>query len=109
MQIKLCTLQLLGQTSALYIILGLLLLFNISFYFIFMSLSEIPFLSNLDPSLTVAIIVLVMVWTLYWKGRALWTSARAGSWRWFIALLLINTLGILEILYLYVFHRPKND
>ena len=40
------------------------------------------------------------VWTVVLKGFALWYSARAGQKWWFIALLVVNTLGILEIVYL---------
>jgi hypothetical protein len=52
-------------------------------------------------------IVLVIIWTLYWKGQALWKSARKTDKYWFIAMLVINTLGILEILYIYVFSKDK--
>lgn len=51
--------------------------------------------------------VLAFVWVFVWKGLALWKSARLGSRWWFVALLVINTLGILEILYLYVFSESK--
>jgi len=47
----------------------------------------------------------LLVWTLYWKGMALWKSARENHQKWFIAILILNTLGILEILYLYVFAK----
>ena len=47
------------------------------------------------------IFVLFIVWTLVWKALALWHSARRGQKGWFIALLLINTVGILEIIYLF--------
>ncbi|MEA3249909.1 MAG: DUF5652 family protein [Patescibacteria group bacterium] len=53
----------------------------------------------------VAVMVVVSVWTLPWKGWALWKAARKGSKPWFIALLLINTLAILDILYIYVFSK----
>jgi len=49
--------------------------------------------------------LILMLWSLYWKGRALWLSARKGSLYWFIALLVINTVGILEILYIYFFSK----
>ena len=52
-----------------------------------------------------AFIVVVVIWSLIWKGLALWKAARHGSKRWFIALLLVNTLGILDILYIYVFSK----
>ena len=49
--------------------------------------------------------LLMLVWTLFWKGWALWRSARSGQKLWFVSLIVINTLGVLEILYLFVFSR----
>jgi len=40
-----------------------------------------------------------------WKGWALWKAAKNDSKGWFVALLLINTMGILDILYIYVFGK----
>lgn len=54
------------------------------------------------------IFAVLVVWSLIWKGMALWKAARLGSKGWFVALLIINTLGILEILYIYVFSK-KGD
>lgn len=48
---------------------------------------------------------ILVVWSLFWKGLALWKSARSGSTIWFLVILLINTAGILEILYLFVFSK----
>lgn len=45
--------------------------------------------------------VLALVWNIFWKGLALWHSGRRGEEWWFIALLFLNTLGILEIIYLF--------
>ncbi len=53
-------------------------------------------------------IVLALLWTIPWKGAALWKSARNDQPAWFIALLLINTLGILEIAYIALFQKNKN-
>lgn len=50
-------------------------------------------------------IALAIVWTLVWKGFALWRSAELRQKYRFIAILLINTLGILEIIYLYCVAR----
>ncbi|MFA5099091.1 MAG: DUF5652 family protein [Candidatus Paceibacterota bacterium] len=44
-----------------------------------------------------------LAWSVIWKGLALWKAARLGDKYWFMALLVINTLGILEILYIYIF------
>jgi hypothetical protein len=45
------------------------------------------------------ILVLLVVWSLTWKGMALWRSARRGHKVWFVVFLLVNTLGILEMVY----------
>ena len=52
------------------------------------------------------LIALLILWSFVWKGLALWRAARLGHTGWFVALLIINTAGILEILYLYVFSKP---
>jgi len=52
-------------------------------------------------------LVPLMIWTIIWKGIALWKSARDGSKPWFIVLLILNTCGLLEILYIYVFGKKK--
>ncbi|MES2134701.1 MAG: DUF5652 family protein [Patescibacteria group bacterium] len=50
-------------------------------------------------------IILLILWTLPWKGYALWLSARNNQPRWFIALLLLNTVAILEIIYIFAIGR----
>jgi len=50
-------------------------------------------------------VLVIVAWSAVWKGLALWRAAREGSKPWFIALLIVNTVGILEILYLYVFSK----
>jgi len=54
------------------------------------------------------IIFLIILWVLPWKGVALWRAVKNNSKPWFIALLVINTLGILEILYIFLFGRKRN-
>jgi len=53
------------------------------------------------------IIWLAVLWTIPWKGVALWKAAKNNHKWWFVALLVINTLGILEILYIFVFSKRK--
>ena len=53
------------------------------------------------------IIFLILLWTLPWKGWALWKAARAGNKIWFIILLVVNSLAILEILYIFLFSQKK--
>lgn len=54
------------------------------------------------------IIWLMILWTLPWKGVALWKSAKNKHTVWFIVLLVCNTLAILEILYIFVFSKFLN-
>ena len=54
------------------------------------------------------VIAILVIWTIYWKYHALWHAAKHNKKAWFIVLLIINTLGILEILYLYVFSKKKH-
>lgn len=42
----------------------------------------------------------LLVWSIIWKGLALWRAARLRQAGWYIALLVINTVGIFEIIYL---------
>jgi len=46
-------------------------------------------------------LMLFLAWSLVWKGLALWKAARTGSKPWFIIILLLSTMGILEIIYLF--------
>ncbi|MFM6974693.1 MAG: DUF5652 family protein [Agromyces sp.] len=57
------------------------------------------------PGGILAAIIVLGIWSAVWKGFALY---RAGSLRnvgWFTALFLLNTAGILEILYLFIFSK----
>ena len=54
------------------------------------------------------IFILVILWNLPWKGVALWKAARLKDKWWFIAILVINTLALLEILYIFVFSKRKS-
>ena len=58
-------------------------------------------LTNVSPLL----IALAAIWSLVWKGLALWKSAGLRQKYWFIILLIVNTLGILDIIYLFFVSR----
>ena len=49
----------------------------------------------------------LLLWSLFWKAWALWVSARRGEKIWFGVMLVLNTVGILEILYIYIFSKDK--
>lgn len=50
-------------------------------------------------------LLIIMLWVLPWKGYALWNAARLSHKWWFIVLLVINTLAILDIIYIFAVAR----
>jgi len=54
------------------------------------------------------ILLPILLWTIPWKGVALWKAAKNGHKKWFVALFLINTLAILEIVYIFYFSKKNN-
>lgn len=53
------------------------------------------------------LLILLSLWVLPWKGVALWKAAKNSHKWWFVAFFLLNTLAILEILYIFVFSAKK--
>jgi methionyl-tRNA synthetase len=49
----------------------------------------------------------LMLWSFFWKGLALWHAGRRGQPWWFAILLVLNTVGILEIIYLFAIIKLK--
>lgn len=47
-----------------------------------------------------AVLFILAIWDIVWRGMALWRSGRNNQQGWFVALLLINSAGILPIIYL---------
>lgn len=65
---------------------------------------------ELIPQDKLWILLVAVLWTLPWKGYALWTASKQGSKRWFIALIILNTFAILEIYYIfYVAKKTPKD
>ena len=55
------------------------------------------------------IIFAAIAWTLPWKGIALWKAAKNNDKTWFVVLFLINTLAILDIIYIVFFGKEKKE
>lgn len=51
--------------------------------------------------------LLIAIWSLFWKGCALWIAAKNNQKGWFLALLVLNTVGILEIVYIFYVAKKK--
>lgn len=47
------------------------------------------------------ILILLIIWSLVWKGMAMWRAARNGHTGWYVVLLLVNTAGLLDIIYYF--------
>jgi len=54
-----------------------------------------------------SLIFILVLWELVWKGIALWKAARESQKYWFIAMLILNTAGILPILYIFLFKKGR--
>jgi methionyl-tRNA synthetase len=70
------------------------------------------YLSNLfglSRTAVTILLVTIVIWSLIWKGLALWKSARKKSSIWFVVLLVVNSVGILEILYIFIFSKMNFD
>ena len=64
---------------------------------------------NMSTTTFYLIIAALLLWVLPWKGVALWKAARNRQLVWFIAMLVLNTLAILEIIYIFYFSKPKEQ
>ena len=56
----------------------------------------------------ISLVILIVIWTLVWKGLAMWKSAKKDNKAWFIIFLIVHTIGILEILYIFLFSELRN-
>jgi len=65
--------------------------------------------SNLQTATVIPtwLLLVAMVWVLPWKGYALWTASRNSHKKWFIVLLVVNTLAILDIIYIFFISKKK--
>ena len=49
--------------------------------------------------------ITIVAWSFVWKGIALWKAAELQQKYWFIPILIFNTAGILEIIYIFFVAR----
>lgn len=59
--------------------------------------------------LQITLISLAVAWTLPWTGISLWKAARRKDYAWFVILLLVHTLGILDIIYIFAVSKKKAE
>lgn len=53
------------------------------------------------------LIIVFLLWELAWKMIASWKAARQNQLYWFIAIIILNTVGIVPIIYILFFQKDK--
>ena len=54
------------------------------------------------------LLLAIALWTLPWKAWSLWLSARRGDIWWFLSIIFISTLGLLEIIYIFFIAKQSD-
>ena len=57
----------------------------------------------------IILLVIVAIWDSVWKLIALWKAGRNNHLAWFICIAVINTLGILPIVYILMNRKDKTQ
>lgn len=55
------------------------------------------------------LLVGLTAWSITWKAFALWKAAGQKDKVWFVALIILNTAGLLEIFYIFVFSKRDRN
>ena len=53
------------------------------------------------------VLIPLLVWSVFWKGWALWIAGNRKEKPWFVILFVVNTLGILDIAYILLRRQKK--
>lgn len=69
-----------------------------------MNLQSIQALIEQHP----AFFLILTLWSMVWKGLALWKAAQRQERNWFMVILIVNTFGILDLIYYYLVGRNDN-
>ena len=67
---------------------------------------ESLFLEALPISI-ILLLIPIIIWDLIWKGVGLWKSARNNQAIWFFFILIVNSVGILPIIYILFFQKKR--
>jgi hypothetical protein len=55
------------------------------------------------------LLILLIVWSIPWKIYAVWTAVKRNQKGWFVALAILNTFSILEIIYIFYVAKKKPE
>ncbi|MEN9647379.1 MAG: hypothetical protein RLY57_183 [Candidatus Parcubacteria bacterium] len=70
-----------------------------------MNLQSIQALIEQHP----AFFLMLTFWSIVWKGLALWKAAQRHERNWFMVILIVNTFGILDLIYYYFVGRNADS
>lgn len=66
---------------------------------------------NYDVNLSAGwaiLLALAVIWDLVWRGVGLWRAAQNKDTVWFVAMIVINSIGILPIIYMLL-HKNETS
>lgn len=55
------------------------------------------------------LLLLAALWSLPWKGVALWRATKNEQKGWFVAILVTNTFALLDALYIFYFSKKSTQ
>lgn len=55
----------------------------------------------MNPVTLNLVLLLLTLWTIPWKVYSVWLAVKNNHKKWFVALLILNTVAILEIFYIF--------
>lgn len=58
-----------------------------------------------NSNIPLGLIGLLTVWDLFWKAVGLWYALKNNQRNWFVAIFILNTLGILPLIYLKFYQK----
>ena len=56
---------------------------------------------NNVPAIYNILAIILVLWTIPWKVYAVWLAVKSDRKAWFVVLVLINSLSILEMIYVF--------
>ena len=51
--------------------------------------------------------LIIIIWAAIWKGIALWRAGKNQNLVWFVFIFVLNTAGILPLIYILFFSKKK--
>jgi hypothetical protein len=64
---------------------------------------------GLPEVVSVVLVLALTCWSVFWKAIALWKAARRDQLAWYVILAILNTAGLLEIVYIFAIAPRRPD